>query len=166
MMVETILQLLKWAIPTGGIGYAIAWIAGWKLRQIKEIKDIHDTFKLMYEDVSKVLLETQKHNNETNKSVQDLQGEVTNLTAENGRLHKAVNRLNRAIEAIKRCPLSDECPVLDELPDRETDSTLRGGRYDRIGRPGRQSADKDGVRKTKPAGDGTGVKCNPDRTGG
>ena len=62
-------------------------------------------------------------------------------------------------------PYSDECPVLDELPDGETDGTLRGGRYDRIGRPGRQSADKDGVRKAKTAGDGTGVKCDSDRAG-
>lgn len=165
MMADTILQYLMWAIPTGGIGYAIAWIAGRKSRQTKEIKELHDTYKAMYEDVSQVLLDTRKDYNKTNENIVELQGVVTELNAENGRLHKAVNRLNRAIEAIKRCPYSDECPVLDELPDGETDGTLRGGRYDRIGRPGRQSADKDGVRKAKTAGDGTGVKCDSDRAG-
>ena len=164
MMADTILQYLMWAIPTGGIGYAIAWIAGRKSRRTKEIKELHDTYKVMYEDVSKALLENQKKYNETNDKIARLQEVAMDLNTENGRLHKAVNRLNRAIEAIQRCPYSAECPVLDELPDGEADCARN--RYDRNGRQGRQSADKDGDRKGKTTGDGTGVKCDSDSAGG
>ena len=61
-MAETILQILQWAIPSGGIGAAIAWIANRKAASAKTAKAVHDTYKTMYEDISQLLVENQKKN--------------------------------------------------------------------------------------------------------
>ena len=44
-MAETIFQILQWAIPSGGIGAAIAWIANRRLRTVEEKKKVEDTYK-------------------------------------------------------------------------------------------------------------------------
>lgn len=107
-MTDTILQMLQWAIPSGGIGAAIAWIANRKVNAAQENKSIHDTYKLMYEDVSKELLITQK-------KVDDNTQRVEALNQENSKTRRALNRLSRAIEAIQLCPYRDNCPVNGEL---------------------------------------------------
>ena len=55
-----IMQILQWAIPSGGIGAAIAWVANRKVKEAETAKSVHDTYKVMYEDVSTLLVETQK----------------------------------------------------------------------------------------------------------
>ena len=47
---DTIMQILQWAIPSGGIGAAIAWVANRKANNAKQAKSVHDTYKAMYED--------------------------------------------------------------------------------------------------------------------
>ena len=54
-MTDMIMNILQWAIPSGGIGAAIAWIANRKVKEAEQAKRIHDTFKEMYGDVSKEL---------------------------------------------------------------------------------------------------------------
>lgn len=107
-MADTILQIIQWAIPSGGIGAAIAWFANRNARKAESAKSVHDTYKLMYEDVSRELLETQKKVDGSTKKM-DALGE------ENKRIRIALNRLTRAIQAIQRCPHSSNCPVSDEL---------------------------------------------------
>ena len=63
-MTDIILNILQWAIPSGGIGAAIAWIANRKVKEAEQAKRIHDTFKEMYGDVSKELLAKQKELND------------------------------------------------------------------------------------------------------
>ena len=41
-MAETIFQILQWAIPSGGIGAAIAWIANRRLRTVEEKKKMEE----------------------------------------------------------------------------------------------------------------------------
>lgn len=107
-MADTILQIIQWAIPSGGIGAAIAWFANRNAKKAETAKSVHDTYKLMYEDVSRELLETQKKVDGSTKKM-DALGE------ENKRIRIALNRLTRAIQAIQRCPHSSNCPVSDEL---------------------------------------------------
>lgn len=102
------MQIIQWAIPSGGIGAAIAWFANRNARKAESAKSVHDTYKLMYEDVSRELLETQKKVDGSTKKM-DALGE------ENKRIRIALNRLTRAIQAIQRCPHSGNCPVSDEL---------------------------------------------------
>lgn len=119
-MADTIFQILQWAIPSGGIGAAIAWIAEKKTRDAKTAKEVHDTYKAMYEDISALLVETQKKYEETKEQIET-------LGTENSRTRRALNRLSRAIEAIQICPHRANCPVSGELSlDEEADTGKQG----------------------------------------
>ena len=61
-MAETVLKYLMWAIPSGGIGAAIAWIANRRLRTVEQKKKVEDTYKQMYDLVSAELIGLQKQN--------------------------------------------------------------------------------------------------------
>ena len=151
------MQILQWAIPSGGIGAAIAWVANRKVKEAETAKSVHDTYKVMYEDVSTLLVETQKKYEETTKITEK-------LVAENNLTRRAVNRLSRAIEAIQLCPHRAACPVSSELQlDAESDerrkaSGKRGGKGQRV--KGREDGAADvldgaGGRGHGPAGDST-----------
>ena len=103
-----IMQIILWAIPSGSVGAAIAWIANRKVKQAEGAKRVHDTYKVMYEDVSKLLVETQEKYEETTKITDD-------LVRENRLTRQAVNRLEKAIKAIQLCPNRANCPVRNEL---------------------------------------------------
>lgn len=117
-MTDIILNILQWAIPSGGIGAAIAWIANRKVKETEQAKRIHDTFKEMYGDVSKELLAKQK---ELNDAAEDNAKAIEELNKENARTRYALNRLTRAIEAIQLCPHRASCPVSGELQNQEDD---------------------------------------------
>ena len=102
------LTMLQWAIPSGGVGAAIAWLANRKARQADNAKHVHDAYKSMYEDVSRLARELQEQNDETKKKLDE-------LMCEHQRTRRAHNRLSRAIEAIQTCPHSAVCPVSSEL---------------------------------------------------
>ena len=117
-MTDIILNILQWAIPSGGIGAAIAWIANRKVKEAEQAKRIHDTFKEMYGDVSKELLAKQK---ELNDAAEDNAKAIEELNRENARTRYALNRLTRAIEAIQLCPHRASCAVSSELQNQEDD---------------------------------------------
>lgn len=105
---DTLLQILQWAIPSGGIGAAIAWVANRKANNAKQAKSVHDTYKVMYEDISKLLVETQQKYDQSTQLTEK-------LVSENNLTRRALNRLSRAIEAIQLCPHAGSCPVSGEL---------------------------------------------------
>lgn len=121
------MNFLQWAIPSGGIGAAIAWIANRKVKQAEGAKQIHDTFKAMYEDVSQELLKTQKKVDESNRenarAIEELNREnaeaIGKLNKDLARNRYALNKLTRAIEAIQLCPHRGSCPVSNELRNSE-----------------------------------------------
>ena len=118
-MAETIFQILQWAIPSGGIGAAIAWIANRKAVSAKTAKAVHDTYKAMYEDISLLLVENQKKNE---KTIHSLQEELDKARTESARIKRSLDRLSRAIEAIQYCPHRNACPINSELSlDQEAD---------------------------------------------
>ena len=121
-MADTLLQIIQWAIPSGGIGAAIAWLANRKVKSAETAKSVHDTYKMMYEDVSALLMETQKKYEETTKITEK-------LVAENNLTRRAVNRLSRAIEAIQLCPHRAACPVSSELSLSEDGSDAKPSRH-------------------------------------
>jgi len=93
-MLETILQYMQWAFPCG-LGAALAWLLSGKVRSARTAKEVHDTYKAMYEDVSYELQE---------------------MRVENGRFYEALTRLERAVQRATACRLWDECPLRGELP--------------------------------------------------
>lgn len=105
---DTIMQILQWAIPSGGIGAAIAWVANRKANNAKQAKSVHGTYKAMYEDISALLVETQRKYDDSTKLTEK-------LVSENNLTRRALNRLSRAIEAIQLCPHAGSCPVSGEL---------------------------------------------------
>lgn len=121
-MTDTLMQFIQWAIPSGGIGAAIAYLTGRKARAAATAKSVHDTYKLMYEDVSRELLATQQKIDENAKQTEALGEEYK-------RTRYALNRLTRAIQAIQRCPHSGSCPVSGELSlDTDTGTDLQTDR--------------------------------------
>lgn len=116
MTMDTLMQILQWAIPSGGIGAAIAWVANRKANNAKQAKSVHDTYKVMYEDISKLLVETQSKYDESTKLTEK-------LVSENNLTRRALNRLSRAIEAIQLCPHAGSCPVSGELSLSEDSDT-------------------------------------------
>lgn len=141
-MADTIMQIIQWAIPSGGLGAAIGWLANRNARRASAAKSVHDTYKLMYEDISRELIATQRKVDETARELQaarlqmdesarrqqniqqETQQKINEIThtmektgVENTRLRYAVNRLTRAIQAIDVCPHRDACPVSLQLSD-------------------------------------------------
>lgn len=137
---ETILEILQWAIPSGGIGAAIAWIANKSARQAKSAKEVHDTYKAMYADVSALMLKVQNENEKSNEKIDE-------LGKENERTRRALNRLSRAIEAIQLCPHRAGCPVRGELSLTTDDDGGKREKRDREKREreGKRERDVDGV---------------------
>ena len=118
---NTLLQILQWAIPSGGIGAAIAWLVNRKAASAKAAKAVHDTYKTMYEDISNLLVENQKKNE---KTINSLQEELDKARAESARIKRSLDRLSRAIEAIQYCPHRGTCPISHELQN-EADGAKR-----------------------------------------
>ena len=116
---DTIMQILQWAIPSGGIGAAIAWVANRKANNAKQAKSVHDTYKAMYEDISALLVETQRKYDDSTKLTEK-------LVSENNLTRRALNRLSRAIEAIQLCPHAGSCPVSGELSLSEDGDEVEG----------------------------------------
>ena len=107
-MIETILQYLQWAVP-GGLGAAVAWLLSRNVRSAREAKEVHDTYREMYGDVSRELQEMRK---------------------ENERLYKAICRLERTVSRATACRYWSQCPVRSELPDTQERGTNNNtGRY-------------------------------------
>lgn len=132
------MKFLMWAIPSGGVGAAIAWLANRGLRKAREAKEVHDTYKAMYDTVSKELLSLQE-------KVLELYGIIDELNKEKIKTTRALNRLSRAIEAIQLCSYSSNCPVRAELqageePDKDGNQNGNGaGQHRRKGGIGQKA---------------------------
>lgn len=145
-MTDIIMNILQWAIPSGGIGAAIAWIANRKVKAAEQAKQVHDTYKSMYEDVSRELLNLQR---KVDESTRENASAIEELNRENTRTRNALNRLSRAIEAIQLCPHRATCPVSGELQngeegtgrDDEPGSNRAKSRQQRKQKAGKRDAD-------------------------
>ncbi|MBR5924906.1 MAG: hypothetical protein IKZ60_05530 [Bacteroidales bacterium] len=152
---DGMLDILQWALPSGAIGSVVTWFFGRTLRRTREAKEIHDTYKQMYEDVSSSLVILQQKYEETNEKLEE-------LTAEHLRTRRALNRLSRAIEAIESCDYSRICPVRSELQvSEECDAGLHGSN-------GRQPGGKRSSRREhqdRGRNPRNGDRTNPDHAG-
>ncbi|KAA6310559.1 hypothetical protein EZS27_038159, partial [termite gut metagenome] len=95
------IDILQWLIPSGGLGAALIWITNRRLRNTRTEKEVHETYKILYEDISKTLIEIQN---------------------ENKRLHSAVSSLEYAISKANTCSQYARCPIRRELPECQTDA--------------------------------------------
>ena len=91
---QIIIDILKWLLPTGGFGSVVLWLFNRTNRELKLIKESHDVYKVMYEDIK-----------------QTLEDEIE----EKRQLRKALGRFERAISKVFKCKYYPNCPVDIEL---------------------------------------------------
>lgn len=108
-----IFQFLQWAVP-GGIGGTVAWILSKRIRDTRNDKVVHDTYKVMYHDISNEIMQLR---NENAKIIQ----QSDNIADESRALKRALQRLSKAIQdiqkAVQLCPYHSNCPVRSQLQD-------------------------------------------------
>lgn len=115
-MHDTIISILQWLIPSGGLGVAIGWLTSRTLREARTSKEAHDAYRAMYESVRATLIQLQDDNN---------------------KLHQAVALLQRAVHSTARCPHLYACPVRVELRKQAKDcrTTVANGSISATHRP-------------------------------
>jgi hypothetical protein len=86
---EIFTDILQWLIPAGSLGSVAVWLFSKTLRNLRQTKEVHDTYKTLYKDISNEL----------------------------GELHKELGRFRRAISKIYGCRYYSDCPVRRELQD-------------------------------------------------
>lgn len=125
---DIIQSILQWLIPVGGFGSVVGWFINLTERELKRIRDSHDAYKTMYEDLSETVKE-------------DIN--------EKKKLRTMVGRLERALSKIYGCRHYPNCPVNVELRRGQADSTepkQRGkGQSRNKGNTGGDSRDSAGV---------------------
>lgn len=93
-MTEHLLTLIQWLIPSGGVGALLVWLTSRTIRSARTAKEVHDTYKQMYEDVQRTLI--------------DLQHKNSQLYATLSRLEQAVSRATLCRYYGAACPLRSE----------------------------------------------------------
>ena len=117
-MTETFLTLLQGLLPAGGLGAVMVWLTSKTLRKLRTVKETHDTYKVMYEDLRTSLIQ--------------LQNDYTNI-------HTAFVRLEALVRRASVCRYYAHCPLRDELQRLEkngrTRATQPGGSGSARGQP-------------------------------
>jgi hypothetical protein len=108
-----VLEILKWLVPIGGFGSVAKWFMNRTERELKRIRDSHDAYKAMYED---------------------LQTTVKEDINEKQKLRKTIASLQRAVNKVFSCRHFPDCPVNIELLRNETDGAKQSA-----GDPGQRS---------------------------
>ncbi|MDR0505452.1 MAG: hypothetical protein LBH32_01355 [Dysgonamonadaceae bacterium] len=134
-MTDTLMNILQWLIPGGGLGVVITWIVSQRVRKTKEQKEVTDVYKEMYESKS--------------QTVRELNEEINNL-------YRELGNTRRAVAKIYACPHYDDCPVRDELPFDKT------GKLKRCRKVNRHKAGNNNEGCEDAAGTGSESEhCNP-----
>lgn len=91
---DTLMDILQWLVPV--LGSAVVWLTNRTLRTTRTVKEVHDTYKSMYEDQQNTLIE---------------------LRNENGNLYKKITRLEQVVSRAAVCRYWAVCPMRAELQD-------------------------------------------------
>ena len=131
---NTVREILEWIVPVGGFGSIAGWFINRTERELKRIRNSHDAYKAMYEDL--------------NQTVKDDINEKQEL-------RKTLSSLQRAINKVFSCRYFPDCPVNLELLRNKADSAgkpqggagqrrnPRGSRNDTGKDPGVEGGDGD-----------------------
>lgn len=93
-MTETMLAVLHWLIPSGGVGAIVVWLTNKRIRKVRTEKEVHETYKVLYENIQQTLIDLQD---------------------ENKKLYARLSRLERSVTKSFSCRHYDVCPVRREL---------------------------------------------------
>lgn len=101
---SSVIEILKWLVPIGGFGSVAGWFINRTERELKRIRDSHDAYKAMYEDLNQALKEDINEKQE---------------------MRKAMSRLHRAINKVFTCRYFPDCPVNVELLRNKADCSTK-----------------------------------------
>ena len=73
------LEILQWVVPSGAVASIATWLIDRGLRRVRSAKEIHDTYKQMYEDVSASLVSLQQKHEETNEKLEQIENKQAEL---------------------------------------------------------------------------------------
>lgn len=103
---NTVLEILRWILPIGGFGSIAGWLFNRTERELKRIRDSHDAYKVMYDDVKETLKEDINEKQELRKTIASLQ---------------------RAVNKVFSCRHFADCPVNHELLHNKTSNSKPQG---------------------------------------
>lgn len=89
-MTETFMTILQWLIPSGSTAAVLGWLTSKNLRQLRTYKEFHDTYKVMYENLSAT---------------------VETLKASHAQVERSLGLYKIAIEESALCRYRRKCPV-------------------------------------------------------
>lgn len=141
-ILHVIKDFLMYLLPAGGMGGVIVWVFNKKLRTLRTDKEVHDTYKAMYDDVKKELKE--------------LRNENKVLRRELARVDAIIGILEAVFSKVASCRYYNSCPIRVELQQLE--------KYQQ--RKPRSGSDSGKRKLRKPADPDTGVKGEPSDTAG
>lgn len=106
---DVLMDILMYALPAGFLVQLVNWIVNRRLYNARIQKEIHDTYKKMYEDDQPLILEFR---NEAKK------------------LHQKVSRFECAFAKALVCRYWDRCPVRFELQrQKKSDKLHKEGQF-------------------------------------
>lgn len=129
---DSISEFLQWLVPV--LGTAIVWLTNRTLRNTRTVKEVHDTYKTMYEDQQNTLIKLQDSNE---------------------KLCEELLRLKQGLVRATSCRYWPLCPLRPELQDtthgRDQRSQIR------------KSSGQHNIRNPAPETDnGPGIESGPE----
>ena len=102
MDLDLLSPALQWLFPTGFVGTAIGWFLDRRLHRARALKETHEAYKSMYDDLA--------------KEVQDLARQIIILRNDNIRLKGTLSELQEAVQLAFGCRHFRSCPILARMP--------------------------------------------------
>lgn len=102
MDLEILSTAMQWLFPCGFAGTAIGWLIDRRLHRARALKETHEAYKSMYDDLA--------------KEVQDLARQIIKLRNDNIHLKGALSDLQEAVQLAFDCRHFRSCPILARMP--------------------------------------------------
>lgn len=96
-MLDHLIAILQTLLPTGGLGALMVWLTSKNLRKLRELKEEHETYKSMYEDVMPQLI----------------------------KVHHDYTQILSILRLAPTCRYYAHCPLRDELQRLEKNNRAR-----------------------------------------
>jgi len=78
---DKVVELLMYCLPSGVFASIATWLVNRKLYHTRTRKEVHDTYKAMYEDLSNTIINQQQQTNELRRTLSKLQQILVSATA-------------------------------------------------------------------------------------
>lgn len=81
MLPESFITLLQWLLPTGGIGTLLGWLVSSRLRRMREEKEEHESYRLMYHEAMDDFNQLRNEKRQLEREIAELKEDVASLLA-------------------------------------------------------------------------------------